>query len=391
MTLREVIRERIRREGPIPFAAYAELALYHPDLGYYARTDRRSGRAGDFFTSVDLGPLFGTLLASQLAEMWRLLRAGRSRAGEPRFAVVEAAAGDGRLARDVLDAAATNDPAFYDAVELHLVERSRAARDAQTSTLGPHAGKLASSGSSIPANIHGAIFSNELLDALPPHVLEMTVEGLREVYVDIDEATGDFAERLGPLSDAHVQAHVDDRGITLQTGWRAEVVPAAADWVRQAVTSLTRGFLLLIDYGHEADELYSATHATGTLTTYRRHRIGDAAAGEPPPWLVNPGTCDITAHVDLTLVRDAAEGAGARTLGVLDQTYFLLGLGAIERFDHQFSETGAGSVDVLRRRLALKSLLVPGGLGSTHKVLIFGKGVGTPVLAGCSYRIRTTH
>ena len=383
MTLREVIRERIRTSGPLPFAAYAELALYHPGLGYYARAERRSGRTGDFFTSVDLGPSFGALLASQLAEMWRLLA---SPAPGARFDLVEAAAGDGRLARDVLDAAAADDPAFYAAIDLHLVERSRAARDAQAATLGPHAGKLTASGSSLPPAIHGAVFANELLDALPPHVLEMTADGLREVYVDVDDATGNFVERLGPLSSARVQAHVASRRIALQPGWRAEVAPAAGDWVRGAVSSLARGFLLLIDYGHEASELYSATHASGTLTTYRRQRIADAADGAAPPWLAAPGECDITAHVDLTLVRDAAEEAGARTLGVLDQTYFLLGLGAIARA----SGGGGDGVSDLRRRLALKSLLVPGGLGSTHKVMIFGKGVGTPALAGCSHGVRAT-
>lgn len=380
MTLQAVIRERIRTGGPLPFAAWAELALYHPELGYYARADRRSGRAGDFFTSVDLGPLFGALLASQFAETWRLLRT-------PRFDLVEAAAGDGRLARDVLDAAAADDPAFYAAVDLHLVERSRAARDAQAAVLGPHAGKLASSGPGLPPAVRGAVFANELLDALPPHLLQMTAGGLREVYVDVDAETGGFVERLGPLSDARVRAHVDERGIRLAEGWRAEVTPAAADWVRQAVAALDRGFLLLIDYGHEARELYSATHAAGTLAAYRRHRAADAAGGAPPPWLAAPGECDITAHVDLTLVRDTAERWGARTLGVLDQTYFLLGLGAVERAAR---ESAGGGVAALRRRLALKSLLVPGGLGSTHKVLIFGKDVGTPALAGCSYRVRAT-
>ena len=384
MTLREVIRERIRTAGPLPFAAYAELALYHPELGYYSRAARRSGRAGDFFTSVDLGPLFGTLLAAQLAEMWRLLR---STDGTARFDLVEAAAGNGRLARDVLDAAAADESEFYRAIDLHLVERSRAARDAQAATLGPHAGKVASSGTDIPPAMQGAIFANELLDALPPHVLEMTGDGLREVYVDVDQQGADFVERLGPLSDARLGTHVDDRNITLEPGWRAEIVPSAADWVRQAVGRLERGFLLLIDYGHEARELYSATHAAGTLATYRRQRVEDAGDGMPPPWLAAPGECDITAHVDLTLVRDAAEEAGASTLGVLDQTYFLLGLGAAERVG---GDPGEDDVAALRRRLALKSLLVPGGLGSTHKVLIFGKQVGTPALAGCSYRIRTT-
>lgn len=415
MTLREVIRERIRRGGPLPFATYAELALYHPELGYYARADRRSGRAGDFFTSVDLGPAFGSLLASQLVEMWRLLGAPAGQAG---FDLVEAAAGSGRLARDVLDAVEERDPSFYDAVRLHLVERSPAARAAQSVTLGRHASKLASSGPRLPRAVRGVIFANELLDALPPHVLVMTERGLREVYVavegtpggaaagDADAESGEaggarragdppqgeasvggrFVERLGPLSGPRVAAHVSDHGIALEPGWRAEVVPAAADWVRDAVTALARGFLILIDYGHEARELYSATHAAGTLTTYRGHRV-QAADGATAPWLLDPGTRDITAHVDLTAVRRAAEHAGVRTLGVLDQTYFLLGLGAA---DQAGCEAGGDDVRALRERLAIKSLLVPGGLGSTHKVLIFGKDVGTPTLSGLSFRVRMT-
>ena len=392
MTLREVIRERIRKEGPLPFAAYAELALYHPELGYYARAARRSGRAGDFFTSVDLGPAFGGLLASQLAEMWRLLG---SPAGGPRFDLVEAAAGSGRLARDVLDAAEQRDPAFYDAVDLHLVERSPVARAAQPATLGRHAAKVASSGPRLPRTVRGVIFANELLDALPPHVVVMTEGGLREVYVDVEggagagggEAAERFAERLGPLSDPRVAAHLRDHGIALEPGWRGEVVPDAADWVREAVTALARGFLMVIDYGHEARELYSAAHAAGTLTTYRRHRAEAAADGATPPWLVDPGARDITAHVDLTAVRRAAERAGASTLGVLDQTYFLLGLGAAGQAAR---EAGGDSAGAIKARLALKSLLVPGGLGSTHKVLIFGKDVGAPALSGLSFRVRAT-
>ena len=380
--LGEVIRQRIRRDGPLPFAAYAECALYHPDLGYYARADRRSGRDGDFFTSVDLGPLFGELLAVQLAEMWRELAGSAGPGG--RFALVEAAAGSGRLARDVLDAAAEHDPAFYDAVDLHLVERSRAARAAQADMLGPHAARVASSGAEVPSGMTGVVFANELLDAIPPHVVVMTDDGLREVYVDANGERGGLVERLGPLSDARVREHVTAWDIRLEPGWRAEICPAAVTWVRRAARALTRGFLLLIDYGHEADELYSATHAAGTLTTYRRHRVLNEPTGGMPPWLADPGERDITAHVDLTAVRRTAEREGLQTLGVLDQTYFLLGLGAVDRV------AADGGVAGLRRRLALKSLLVPGGLGSTHKVLVFGKGVGAPRLSGCAYATRAT-
>ncbi len=386
MTLPEVIRDRIGQAGPIPFADFASLALYHPSLGYYARADQRSGRAGDFYTSVDLGPLFGRLLARQFSEMWRLLPAARGGAAPGAFDLVEAAAGNGRLARDVLDAAAQDDPPFYDAIRLHLVEPSPSARAAQPSTLSRHATRLVSSGPDPPSGIRGVVFANELLDALPPHVLFMTGGGLGEVYVDVATDGVGFVERLGPVSP-RAQQHVDRHRMALEPGWRAEVNPDAFDWVARAVASIDEGFLLLIDYGHEAHELYSATHAAGTLTTYRGHRADAAGDGGPAPWLNEPGDCDITAHVDLTAVRTAAEQAGAATLGVLDQTYFLLGLGALEAMD---DVTEGGGIAALRGRLALKTLLVPGGLGSTHKVLIFGVGVGRPSVSGCSYRLRAT-
>ena len=179
--------------------------------------------------------------------------------------------------------------------------------------------------------------------------------------------------------------------------------PAAVRWVADAARRLTRGFLMLIDYGHEARELYSMTHAAGTLACYRRHRMeagGDGPAGAP--WLADPGGCDLTAHVDLTAVRTAAEQAGLRTLGAVDQTYFLLGLASSEdgmldamtNGPNEPNEPDAraeqGGASAIRRRLALKTLLAPGGLGSTHKVLIFGRGVGTPRLQGCSFSRRAT-
>ena len=158
----------------------------------------------------------------------------------------------------------------------------------------------------------------------------------------------------------------------MRVGWRAEVSLGAEDWTKRAATSLRRGFMMLIDYGHDERDLYGASHSAGTLTSYKQHsQLAD--------FLQEPGETDITAHVDLTAVTRAAERSGLDVLARLDQTYFLLGLG--------ITELGGLS---LRQRLALKTLLLPGGLGSTHKVLIFGKDVGTPTLKGCSYRVRLT-
>jgi SAM-dependent MidA family methyltransferase len=370
--LRELVADRIRTSGPISFAEYMERSLYHPELGYYARAAQKTGRAGDFFTSVDVGPIFGELLAKQFAEMWRIMGSDPLEVTgvRPQFDLVECGAGNGRLSRDILDAARRHDPAFYSAIRLSLVERSPAARAAHTETLGPHEPLLQHSGSNLPEHVSGVILANELLDALPTHVVVMTDSGLREVFVDI---SGDrFVERFGHPSTTRIAEYLARAGAEMRVGWRAEVNLAAEDWMRQAAAALGRGFLVIIDYGHDERELYGVSHAAGTLTSFKKH-------AQPVDFLQEPGETDLTAHVDLTAVTRAAERSGLDVLARLDQTYFMLGLGIAELEDLS-----------LQRRLAMKTLLLPGGLGSTHKVLLFGKGVGAPALKGCSYRVRLT-
>ena len=382
-SLRALIVGQIQERGPLTTAAFMDLALYHPTLGYYAAAPRRSGRAGDFYTSVDVGPQFGALLATQLDEMRRLLAA----AGGPAFDLVEVGAGNGQLARDVLDAAETTYPELYAATRLTLVETSAAGRAAQVDTLGRHRARLAASAATMPARVSGAILANELLDALPTHAVAMTTAGLREIFVDFDGER--FVERAGEPSTPELARYLERLGVDLAPGWRGEVNLAAVDWVRTAARRLERGFIILIDYGHTADQLYSGSHAAGTLTTFHRHRVGspdeDSRPAGSPAWLARPGEQDITAHVDLTSIRATGEAEGLDVLGLLDQTYFLLGLGAL---DDPAEETGGA--DALKRRLALKTLLLPGGLGSTHKVLLLGKHVGTPALRGCAFRTRAT-
>ena len=172
----DVVRER----GPITVAAFMELALYHPEFGYYARAPRRSGRAGDFFTSVDAGPLFGRLLERQLSEMHGLL--GGRTSGRA-FDLVEAGAGNGRLSADILGAARAQSPHFYQSIRLHLVEASQAARHEHNATLGDSADRLVWSDAALPGMFEGALIANELVDALPVHQVVMRDDGLREVYV----------------------------------------------------------------------------------------------------------------------------------------------------------------------------------------------------------------
>ena len=357
-----------------------ELALYHSELGYYARASQRSGRAGDFFTSVDVGPIFGELLAAQIAEMAVLLQTSDFRLQT--FDLVEAGAGNGRLSADVLRALKRDRPDTFDRVRLHLVEASGAARADQAGTLADVAERVASTGASLPDAFEGVLVANELLDAMPVHQVTMSEEGLKEVYVTVHSQQSTVDRRstencelstvLGPPSSPRLSEYFARLGITLEVGWNAEVNLRAPEWIEDAARRLRRGFIILIDYGHEARELYSATHASGTLTTFSGHRAGDG--GE---WLQRPGEQDITSHVDWTSVRAAAEAAGLEAIAFLDQTYFLLGLLPSIR-NPQTS---------IRH---LKTLLMPGALGSTMKVLILGKGVGRPPLLGTSFKVRAT-
>jgi SAM-dependent MidA family methyltransferase len=386
LPIADVLTREIHERGPITVAAFMNLALYHPEFGYYARAVQRSGRAGDFFTSVDVGPLFGRLLASQIAEMAAVLSEARrcdspdaeQAPGAARFELVEAGAGNGRLAADVLQALQRDDAGLYQRTHLHLVEASPRARAAQQATLGGVADRLDFSSPDLPESFEGVLVANELLDAMPVHRVVMRDTGLREIYVD--SSRGTLREREGPLSTPRLGDYFASIGVTLERGWRADVSLQAIDWVRSAARRLTRGFVVLVDYGHQARQLYSVAHSAGTLTSYTRHTAsGPESASAGTSWLRHPGDQDLTAHVDFTSVKAAAEAEGCCTLGFLDQSYFLVAL----------CEDRLGSLG-LRERLALKTLIMPGGLGSTMKVLVLGKGVGQPRLTGCPPRARLT-
>ena len=378
---------RIADNELLTVAAFMERALYDRETGYYARAAQRSGRAGDFFTSVDVGPLFGELLATQLAEMADLLTSHQPPATSHQFDLVEAGAGNGRLSADILRAACIRYPDFYARTRLHLVEASEAARAQQRTALGDASDRLASSAPSLPESFEGVLLANELLDAMPVHQVVMREDGLREVYVK-DDGHGSLTTIERPPSTPALAAYLDRARAGLEPGWRAEINLRAVEWVADAARRLRRGFLIFIDYGHDARELYSATHAGGTLTSFTRHTSAGPEAGGVPGWLQRPGEQDITTHVDFTSVRAAAEAEGCVTLGFLDQTYFLLGILAGGR--EPFAVSAGRATETAKGSRPLKTLLMPGGLGSTHKVLILGKGVGSPPLSGLSFRVRVT-
>jgi SAM-dependent MidA family methyltransferase len=183
---------------------------------------------------------------------------------------------------------------------------------------------------------------------------------------------------VGPLSTPALETYLERAGVRLEPGWVAEIGLAAVDWIADAARRLRRGFMILIDYGHTARELYSASHSSGTLTTFARHLSAPDARGGPA-WLQHPGERDITAHIDFTSVQRAAEAERMTTIGLLDQTYFLMGL-----------LDGLADPESALRTPQWKTLIMPGGLGSTMKVLLLAKGVGATQLRGCAFAVRAT-
>lgn len=362
----EILLDRIRSHGPITVAEFMEVALYDPEHGYYSTAERRSGRTGDFYTNVDVGRMFGEMLAVQVAEMFEALGGGSL----PSFDLVEAGASDGRLMRDILDTLAREFLPCYARVRVTLVERSARARQAQSKTLADHADRIVGSGAELPASVNGVILANELLDAFPLHVIEFDEADVREVCVT--ELDGSLMETVRPLTDPRIRDRLSHLAARPANGGRAEVSLAATDWIDCAASSIERGYLLLIDYGAAEADLISPVHPKGTLVAYRGHTMDGAR------WLDNPGGTDITGHVNLTAIQRAARAAGMRDAGLIDQSYFLLNLGLLDRLPVD------ATVPALEQRLAARTLLMPGGLGSTMKVMAFAKGVDRPALRSFS-------
>lgn len=357
--LAERLAARIRARGPLTFADYMAACLYDPAHGYYSRPASR--RFADYYTSVDVHPIFGRLLARQFHEIWEGL-------GRPApFPLVEAGAGTGRLADHILDFVARELPEFGRALAYVAVERSAARRAAHP------AGEGFRSAAEMPDEVPvGCIFSNELLDALPVHRVVRAGGDLREIYVTWRDAA--FGEEAGPLSTPALADYFREQGVELAEGQQAEAGLAAREWIEDAGRRLGRGFVLTVDYGHEARVLYDARRRCGTLLAYRGHQVSE-------DFFAAPGEQDLTAHVSFTALELAGRRAGLARTGLVSQAHFLLALGRGNAFA-DLEVPGQSETDRLRARLLLKNLIHPEGMGETFHVLVQHKGVERPRLSG---------
>jgi SAM-dependent MidA family methyltransferase len=364
--LAELLAERIRASGPITFADYMDACLYDPEHGYYSRPDLQP--RCDYFTSVDVSPIFGRLLARQFEQMWRLL-------GRPdEFVLAEAGAGTGALAKQVLDCAQESLGEFREALRYVAIEKSAARRSAQARFLEQHAaaGRVTSCEELPEAIACGCLFSNELLDALPVHRVVQQADELREIYVRLAEHG--FCEELGPLSTPAIRDYFIRQGIALEAEQQAEAGLAACDWIARAGAKLRQGFVLTIDYGHEARELYDQRHMRGTLLAYEGHRASEE-------FFRAPGEQDLTAHVNFTALDLWGRPSGLIRTGFTSQTNFLLSLARHADFADLRLE-GKTQIEQTRARLLFKTLIHPEGMGETFQVFAQRKEIEKTELCG---------
>ena len=322
------LRARIRNEGPLSFRDFMEEALYHPEFGYYNSTRNPIGRQGDFYTSSDLDPIFGKLLARKFAQMASALGVSPEA-----FTIVELGAGRGLLARQILE---------HHHFPYRILERSAAMRERQRGSL---QGLDVEWLETLPAGITGCVFSNEFFDALPVRRVVCRNGALREIHV-----TSEFSEVEGDL-----QEPLD---ITLLEGQLADINTDARQWIKRIGASLDRGYHLAIDYGYLDREFYARPR--GTLMCYWRHQ-----AVEDP--YLRIGEQDITAHVNFSdLIREGA-AVGLTTEEFKTQMDFLVQLGVLKELEALMP---ADTAEAIQRVMAVKKLVLPGGMGERFKVLV---------------------
>lgn len=325
----------------MPFPAFMETALYHPEFGYYARETRQVGRAGDFFTSVSVGPLFGRLLARRFLRWWEI-------AGSPEnWRAIESGAHDGTLAADILGEIEALSPEAFAALEYVIPEPLPRLQAAQREKLArfPNV-RFVRHPEELGTPRPGIAFGNEILDALPFHLIERSGGEWRECLVDFTD--GRFIWKTGPPFPGGPPGEFPE-------GYRTEVRTCYADFFKPLLAALSNGLLIFPDYGYPAEDYYHPDRITGTLRTFAKHR-----AAEDP--LAAPGETDITAHVDFTAATNAAISLGCQPATLRTQSAWLTDIAR----DLLLSMEGKPDPALLRQ---FQTLTHPGQLGTRFHVL----------------------
>ncbi len=365
--LLQVIHQEISEAGGVlPFRRFMELALYHPEYGYYGSGRARVGKEGDFFTSVSVGSIYGRLLASVCCDVWERL-------GKPSvFTIVEQGANDGSMAADILCSLKNDDEAFYKAVRFMIVEPFPVNRDIQKQKLAGFTNVTWERSLEELPTFTGIHLSNELLDAFPVDSVRWNGSTWEEECVACHDGALVWTTR--PIQDPELLTAVTNLPAYLTKGFRAEINRAMNPWLTTLHKRLERGVVLTVDYGQAGEDRYTPHRADGTLLAFKKHERFNDPLGEP-------GLRDITAQVDFTALARSSREVGFEILGYSDQHHFLVG--AAEPWLRSLGDFTERS-DAARRDLgALQALLNPGSMGMQFKAIALGKDFPAEPPLGC--------
>jgi SAM-dependent MidA family methyltransferase len=327
------------------FAEVMEMALYHPEHGYYGPGPRRIGRSGDFYTAVSVGPLYGRLLVTLADQV-------RAEFGNPtRFAVIEQAAHDGQLAEDILNAGE------HDYIIVEPNPRYEAVQREKLARFGSRVSWV-SSLSDLP-DVAALFVCNELPDAMPVHLVRWSGTAWEELLV-VADAMGELAFAPGALSSSELAAEVEQLPCEVPTGYTTEIGLAALSWMRELGAARFHGAVFIADYGFDHHELYDPGRTSGTLRRYHAHQTDDHV-------LADLGACDLTTHVNFTRLIEVAEEAGLKQRAYEHQGRYLgkLGLPWLATLEGRAPDVATQAM--LRQ---YHSLTHPAFLGRSFRVLL---------------------
>jgi SAM-dependent MidA family methyltransferase len=361
-SLTERLRAQIRRDGPITFREWMKAALYDSNDGYYIRADRhRWGREGDYRTSPERSSLFAATFARYFASLHESL-------GSPSdWTIAEAGAGDGTFAYGILQSLRTAFPHVFAATKYVIDEISSDAQSQISRRLQPFADRLDFARIEDAVIDPGLVFSNELLDAFPVHRVTMVGSELREFYVNVT-TDGRFEWTLGSPSTPRLAEYFESIEIKLQGGQIAEVNLELDEWLRKVSQALRTGYLVTVDYGGGAQELYDpATRFGGTLRGFKNHRFIEDL-------LADPGDHDLTSTVNWSYVIQVGERLGLKVIEFEPQEKFLLSADLLTQLEVEL-QASESEVEKLLLSTAARDMILPNSMATHFQVLVQKKSL----------------
>lgn len=364
--LLKIIKERIEKNGSISFRDFMDMALYYPELGYYTSPKVKIGGYGDFYTASELDRAFGELLAKQFIQIYN------EKVKERPFQIVELGAGKGYLAYDILNYLKSKYSEIFNDVKYTIIEKSPYHIEVQREILKDFENVewIQDIIDFEDESINGVIFSNELFDSFPVHLIRKIKGKIYEVYITLEDEDN-VKEILKDANDDIIR-YIEELNINIPEGMQTEINLDAKDYIQKIGKKLNKGYVITIDYGYPSYELYKPYRMRGTLLCYHKHKYSEN-------FYENVGLQDITSHVNFSALKYYGKIAGLEFLGFTDQAHFLTNLGLLDILNELQQRDDYESYERINR---LKSLVLPKGMGEKFKVLVQYKNIENPDIKG---------